>query len=119
VKKILYFSFFVFLFQGIDLSAGRSGTLKFSHSTNKELDIKNIDSQIQSYEDLKEHYLSKAARRRSRGDRLELSPQENGKIAAQKEWKSADEYDRMADQIQDRIDTLEEERSGVEKRAPY
>ena len=119
MKKILYFSFFVLLFQGIDLSAQRSGALKFSRSTNKELDVESIDSQIQSYENLKEHYLNRASRLRSRGDRLQFSSRDDGLISAQKEWKLADKYDRMADQIQDEIDTLKEERSEVEKRDSY
>lgn len=119
MNRLLYLPLFLCLFQAVDLSAERSGTLKFSHSSDKEVDLEMITSQIQSYENLKEYYLNKAARLRSRGDRLQFSSREDGLISAEKEWKLADKYDKMADQIQDKIDSLEEERAEVEKRKPY
>ncbi len=97
-------------------------TKKFTlskNASNKETDLAMIDSQIQSLEDLKAYYLAKASRLRSRGDRLQFSSSENGLGSAQKSWKSADEYDRIADQIQGDIDNLKKEREEVLDRSDY
>ena len=119
MKKVLYFSMFLFLFQNITLLGVRSGQLEFSKSSNKETDLKMINLQIESLENLKEHYLGRAARLRNRADRLQFSAREDGLISAQKYWKSANECDRIADQIQDEIDSLEEERVDVDNRSAY
>ena len=87
--------------------------------TNKELDLRNINKQVDSLENLKEHYVARAIRLRNRADRLQFNSQENGLISAQKYWKEANKCDKIADQIQKEIDSLKEEREFVEDKKPY
>lgn len=97
-------------------------TKKFTiskNASNKETDIGMIDSQIQSLEELKAYYLAKAARLRTKGDRLQFNSSGDGLASAQKSWKSADEYDRIADQIQGDINNLKKEREEVLDRSDY
>jgi hypothetical protein len=87
--------------------------------SNKGIDLKNIDAQIKSLEDLKEHYLAKATRLRNRGDRLQFNSKDDGLISAQKCWQSANQYDKIADQIQGEIDKLTKERNAVLNKSQY
>ena len=87
--------------------------------SNKGIDLKNIDAQIKSLGDLKEYYLAKATRLRNRGDRLQFNSEEDGLISAQKCWQSANQYDKLADQIQEEIDKLTKERNSVLNKSPY
>lgn|GEM_PF-2740539 len=113
---------FLFLFSLLQhnplYSIGKKFTLS-KNASNKETDLAMIDSQIHSLEELKAHYLAKAARLRSKGDRLQFNTFDDGLASAQKSWKSADEYDRIADKIQGDIDNLKKEREEVLDRSDY
>jgi hypothetical protein len=118
ILRVLTILAFVFL----DYNSLHALTKKFTlskNASNKETDLAMIDSQIQSLENLKAHYLAKASRWRSKGDRLQFNTSEDGLVSAQKSWKSADEYDRIADKIQGDIDNLKKERQEVIDRSDY
>lgn len=95
------------------------GSSKVSRATNKQIDVKNIDSQIESLENLKDYYLAKATRLRSRGDRIQFNSKAGGVTSAQKCWRSANQYDKIADQIQGEIDNLKAERDSVQNKSGY
>ncbi|MCH9811992.1 hypothetical protein K0U07_04420 [bacterium] len=117
--KRIYFVLFLLLFQPLLHAEQALGDVSSTEGTNKELDLRNINKQIASLEDLKEHYVGRAIRLRNRADRTQFNSQENGLISAQKYWKEANKCDRIADQIQKEIDSLKEEREFVEDKKPY
>jgi len=119
MKKKLFLVGCMFLFTTNSVYGITKGSLHQAKETQQEIDVMMIDSQIQSLKELKEYYLAKASRVRSLGDRLQFSSQTDGLITAQKCWKSADEYDRIADQIQEQIDLLNKERKDVIKSPSY
>lgn len=119
MKKSCFYFASMFLFYSGEIHAISTGSLQVTHGSDQEIDMKMINSQIESLTNLKEYYLTKAARVRNLGDRLQFSSHQDGLITAQKCWQSADEYDRISDQIQEEINNLEKEKRQVLKKADY
>lgn len=96
-------------FQGSVYGEPKYTTMSVSDKHRVEL----IDSQVQSLDNLKEYYLARAARRRNKGDRLQFNNKDEDLATAQKDWQSADEYVKVAHQIQEQIDKLEKEKADI------
>ncbi len=99
--------------------ADATGSLTLNSSSYKKADLSAIDSQLESLENLKEYYREKAKRLRNKGDRLSYNLNEESLPIAEKCWKSANNYDKISDQIQEEINNLEQEREQVVKRSDY
>lgn len=108
----------VFLVFNSNLYSASTGTFTQA-STNKQTDLSAIDAQIESLENLKQYYISKAKRLRSKGDRAIYSSFEDNRSFAEKYWKSANNYDKISDEIQEEINNLEKERKLVEEKSDY
>ncbi len=119
MKKIALFTMIIFSVFHACVYGASTGSLQITHGTNQDIDMEMINSQIESLTNLKDYYLAKAARIRNLGDRVQFSSEQDGLITAQKCWKSADRYDRIADQIQGEINNLEKERDQVLQKASY
>lgn len=107
------------IFAFASLHSQKSGTIVSPHESFKKTDLYNIDTKIESLEDLKDYYLSKAARIRLIGDRLYFANPEENADDAQNKWQLADRYDRMSDQIQEEINSLKKERIEILESADY
>lgn len=118
MKRLLFYFCIFFALSTLGFSE-EFAQAKSTRLSDQKIDVNNIDAQIQSLENLKNHYLAKATRLRARGDRLQFQSDEQGLISAEKCWNSADHYDRLADQIQEEIDNLEKERERVLNKSEY
>lgn len=118
-NKLLYIWVVLLGVQPMFLLAESSKVSISESKTGKDLDLRNINEQIQSLENLKEHNVARAIRLRNRADRLQFNSEQTSLISAQKYWKEANECDKIADQIQQEINSLKEERDFVENKKPY
>ena len=119
INRIFFVCFCFCIIFSSNLFASSTGSLTPTSSNYKKADLSAIDSQIESLENLKEYYLAKAKRLRNKGDRLQYNLNEETLPIAEKCWKSADNYDKISDQIQEEINNLEQERKQVAERADY
>ena len=113
MKKLALITIIIFSVLHTSVHAESTGSLHDTNGTKQEDQIEMISSQIESLTNLKDYYLTKAARVRNLGDRVQFSSEDNGLVTAQKCWNSADRYDRIADQIQVEINNLEKQRAQV------
>ena len=119
MKRLIPLCILVTLFSASNVYSAEGVNRVTTTNTYKKTDIQSIDSQIESLENLKGYYLSKAIRLRNRGDRLNFDSKEDNRELAQKYWHYADRYDRLSDQIQEEINSLEEERKDVLNKRDY